>query len=584
MVAMQHLEINKKLLPLKAHYLLWNAGIGPVTPYLTSYIRQLGFSSIIVGVIYTIIPICGMLAKPVLGSIADRFHCQKLLFLFLQLLTAAAFLGVFFSPKVDVSRQANLTCYDNNLVLKESTTIKNCSLDDIRKENGFGSCKLKCRVDDDLAGIFCNDFKIDEFCHNHPISLSFSATISKGKTTLIDSSVILSIHNITLANGTTYDPICPKNNAPFSSRCDIDCADDQIQSAIPEGAIEDDKVTGMYQFWILLIFMIFAWVGQAACVSIGDAICFELLGDKPERYGYQRMWGSFGWGVVSALTGFLIDFISKGAADKNYSIAFYTAAAILALDFAVSTQIKYDQKRITADIFRDVGRLLLNIRVLIFLVWCLAVGMCTGLVWQFLFWLVEDLAGQRGCSGMENVKTLEGLIQGVHTVFGEAPFFFISGRIIKRMGHVNTMSLVLFGIGVRFCLLSVIKDPWYFLPVELLNGISFGLFFACMASYASIIAPVGTEATMQGLIGAVFEGVGVSVGSSIAGSLYSKHGGAITFRIYGIGCFVLCFVHVIVQYLLRVSGSQDIKYKVPKDALRKISLVDEKELTLLCKQ
>lgn len=59
------------------------------------------------------------------------------------------------------------------------------------------------------------------------------------------------------------------------------------------------------------------------------------------------------------------------------------------------------------------------------------------------------------------------------------------------------MSLVLFALGVRLILYSVISNPWWFLPVELSNGLTFGLFFACMASYASIIAPPGTEATMQ---------------------------------------------------------------------------------------
>lgn len=82
-------------------------------------------------------------------------------------------------------------------------------------------------------------------------------------------------------------------------------------------------------------------------------------------------------------------------------------------------------------------------------------------------------------------------------LLGEVPFFFLSGWIIKKIGHVNTMSLVLFGLGVRLILYSVISNPWWFLPIELSNGLTFGLFFACMASYASIVAPPGTEATMQ---------------------------------------------------------------------------------------
>jgi hypothetical protein len=70
------------------------------------------------------------------------------------------------------------------------------------------------------------------------------------------------------------------------------------------------------------------------------------------------------------------------------------------------------------------------------------------------------------------------------------------------------MSLVLLAFGVRFLIYSFLTNPWWCLPVELFQGVTFGLFLATMASYASIVAPSGTEATMQGTVGAVFEGIG----------------------------------------------------------------------------
>lgn len=70
------------------------------------------------------------------------------------------------------------------------------------------------------------------------------------------------------------------------------------------------------------------------------------------------------------------------------------------------------------------------------------------------------------------------------------------------------MSLVLLTFGVRFLLYSVLKNPWLVLPIELMNGITFGIFYATMASYANIISPPGTEATIQvgfeGNLGSIF--------------------------------------------------------------------------------
>lgn len=214
------------------------------------------------------------------------------------------------------------------------------------------------------------------------------------------------------------------------------------------------------------------------------------------------------------------------------------------------------------------GRLLVNPDILLYLVWCACVGLCTGLVWQFLYWLIEDLIVADGCEGFSGVKTLQGAVQAVQCLAGELPFFFLSGWIFDAVGHHRSMSLVLLFFGIRFTLYSVIGDPWWFLPVELCNGVTSGLFYACMASYAKIVAPKGAEATVQvrkhtdaatatrsfgtkcpqGMVGASFEGLGVSLGGFAGGILYAGFGGQTTFRIFGVGAFVAFLLHASVQH------------------------------------
>ncbi|XP_056634030.1 major facilitator superfamily domain-containing protein 6-like isoform X2 [Diorhabda sublineata] len=540
--------INKKLVPMKAHYFLFNAGSGPVTPYLSIYARQLGFSSIVVGFMYTILPIFGMVAKPIFGTIADKFRCQKRLFLAAQILTAIAFLVIFYSPKIHTTRIVNFSCYNDTIGFFSNSSINKCTLDDLLRQNTSNMCKMTCGVID--QSLLCNKWNISDHCgHDPPTTLSFTALTPTYKIQLTNTSLFFEIANIKLNNERILTPSC-SNGSPLST-CHINCDDYNINSLITETSIDDSDAYRSYQFWCLLTFMIIAWIGQATVVSIGDAICFQLLGDKHNSYGYQRLWGSLGWGLIAVVTGALIDVLSKGRAQKNYTSAFYTAAAFLITDFLVSLQIKHTQNSVSTNLFRDVGALLLNIRIVVFLIWCVSIGMCTGLMWQFEFWLIEDLAKIQGCSATAHVKTLEGLVQAIQTIIGETPFFFLSGIIMKKITHVHTMSLVLFAIGIRFILYSVIPNPWYFLPVEVSQGLTFGLFFACMTSYASIIAPVGLEATIQGLVGAVFEGVGVSAGSSLGGYLYKKVGGPLTFRYFGFAALIICVIHVLVQRLLQ---------------------------------
>lgn len=167
------------------------------------------------------------------------------------------------------------------------------------------------------------------------------------------------------------------------------------------------------------------------------------------------------------------------------------------LNLTVVFFLQCKQLKRSPSIAKDVGRLFLNVRILIFLCWCIVVGMCTGLIWQFFFWLVEDLAEAMGCETFAWIKTLEGIIMAVQCLGGEMPFFFISGYILKRIGHVHSMSLVLVVIGIRYIAYSFIANPWYLLPLELLNGLTYGVCYACTVSYASIVSPPGTETTVQ---------------------------------------------------------------------------------------
>jgi len=112
------------------------------------------------------------------------------------------------------------------------------------------------------------------------------------------------------------------------------------------------------------------------------------------------------------------------------------------------------------------------------------------------------------CNTQHWIKTLQGLISGVQCFGGEVPFFFWSGWIMKRLGHLNCMSLVLGVFAFRFFAYSILTNPIWVLVIELTNGITFGLAYAVLMSYASILALPGSESTMIGLVGGVFEGIG----------------------------------------------------------------------------
>ncbi|CAB0008615.1 unnamed protein product [Nesidiocoris tenuis] len=481
-------------------------GAACMIPFLPVMAKSMGYSSVIVGIIYTFLPVMGMITKPVLGALADKFRIQKLLCIYVLVQTMVFLFAIPWIPGLPSQSVGEVHC-DSDTVLKlTSSQLDKCLGPTLNAYGENGT--IKCEI---------------------------------------NSSLYMRLKEVVFNNGAPVSPYCDS----FSKmNCElVDCSDPLIDDLFLNPAVPDSETPHLYQFWLFVLFIVLGWTGQAGGVSLGDTICFELLGDEPSKYGDQRLWGSVGWGTFSVIAGIAVDHFSDGRV-KNYLPAAVMLVVLFIMNIVVIARLKYEQTKISSSILRDVGRLLAELRVLVFLLWCIVIGMCTALVWNFLLWYLEDLAAAYSCDTKAWIKTLEGLVMAVQCFGGELPFFFLSGRILKKLGHVNCMTLVLAASGVRFILYSFLVNPWWCLPIEIMNGVTFGLCYAAMTSYASIVALPGTESTMQGLVGAIFEGVGVSLGSFIGGILFNSLGGAKAFQIFGIGALCASVVHAVIQYFL----------------------------------
>ncbi|XP_055536478.1 major facilitator superfamily domain-containing protein 6 isoform X2 [Wyeomyia smithii] len=579
---MGNMEINSKLLPMKAHYFLFNAGTAPVVPFMPTLVRQLGFSTVIVGTIYTVLPIVGMLVKPLFGVIADRLQRQKLLFLIFQILSAVPFFLIMFIPAIPQESTVSFHCHETSNLRycpPSGSYLDKCLTDRIvedQNSNATLHCQMECQTEPWMWDTVCKYWQVKKYCDatNIPSNrvLRLTGLTPMNHINLLDDCLFFILKEGEM-DGDRVPLYCPANTTDFRTNCQVKCDNTEINEAITQSKIPDSEVKGLYQFWLLFLFLILSWAGMAVVVSVGDAICFDLLGDRPHLYGNQRLWGSVGWGIFSLLAGFLVDQFSNGKTTKDYTVVFYMTIIIIGFDIVVSSKLKHTQTRLSTNILADVGKIFVSFKVVIFFLWCILVGFGTAMIWNFLFWHLEDLASlQQGCDHTAWIKTLEGIVMSIQCFGGELPFFFLSGWILRKIGHVHAMSLVLLGFGVRFLLYSLLVNPWWVIPIEFMNGITFGLFYATMASYASIVAPPGTEATMQGLVGAVFEGVGVSLGSLLAGNLFEKIGGSRTFRLFGATALVLFVVHVVIQFTMDRFGRRGpiTGYTSPEDALNQM--------------
>lgn len=122
-------------------------GTAPIQPYMSVFARQLGFSSFVVGVFYTIFPICGMVAKPVMGAIADHFKAKKVIFILSIFITAIGFLLTNYVPSLPVNKRIKFACDQSEAFLDtclgtNRTDTDECAAQEIIEQSGTAKCEV----------------------------------------------------------------------------------------------------------------------------------------------------------------------------------------------------------------------------------------------------------------------------------------------------------------------------------------------------------------------------------------------------------------------------------------------------------
>ncbi|XP_043481994.1 major facilitator superfamily domain-containing protein 6 isoform X1 [Leptopilina heterotoma] len=567
-------NINRDLVPIKAHYFLYNAATGCIVPFLPTLAKQLGFSGILVGTVYTILPISGLIAKPLFGSLADKYKLHKSFFLFFQAFLTISFFTMHFIPEVVTSADTRLKC-DNSEAFLELCPEKLFSQDVlnnvISSNKSEGDCQISCQSLSIINDTVCTHWHL---CNPDGIPFNFTAHYDIYHNLPLKHCVNVKVEKAIFSDGQSTRRLCESR---VSTPCRISCSkhppmDNLIRQTKNSTSFSQ---TSTYQFNLFLWASITSWIGMAVVVSLGDAICFNLLGeDKRKEYGKQKMWGSIGFGIFGISAGYLVDVFSRDETNKDYTCIFYIMLVAMIFDMIVSatlTKRSLDPGESEPSVLWELWSLMREGRILVFAFWCIGSGMCTGVVWNFLLWYTEELVPADAIW----LKTLQGLVIGVENFLGELPFNFISGTVLRKLGHINVMSLVLLVYAIRFMAYSITTNAWWIILLEVLHGPSTGLCWPAMVSYGDKVAPSGTKATIQGVVGAIFEGVGVSAGSLLCGYLMDEYKGAVTFRIFSGGALIWLTIYWILQLLLRKAKAYPLQqghshlasYAPPNDAI-----------------
>lgn len=151
---------------------------------------------------------------------------------------------------------------------------------DEKNNETFGS-HMKCAKNDDWRKV-CEFWKVPGLCDSTDNKVKMDTKISYSNITKLEKCFYLLFTNATI-NEHESSLYCPGNRSKIEMKCEAEFDSDNV-SELFAGAT-DEQVKSTYQFWTFFMMLIISWCGMAVVVSIGDAICFEMLGSKPQRFG-----------------------------------------------------------------------------------------------------------------------------------------------------------------------------------------------------------------------------------------------------------------------------------------------------------
>jgi predicted MFS family arabinose efflux permease len=93
-----------------------------------------------------------------------------------------------------------------------------------------------------------------------------------------------------------------------------------------------------------------------------------------------------------------------------------------------------------------------------------------------------------------------------------------------------------------------LRNPWWVLPFEFIQGITHAAVWAALCSYISHATPPELRPSANGVIQGIHNGVGKACGAIFGGLFVRYWGTQATFRAYGFFCLLVLVVFVFIHF------------------------------------
>jgi MFS family permease len=265
------------------------------------------------------------------------------------------------------------------------------------------------------------------------------------------------------------------------------------------------------QFSALFVVMLLYALCYAATLPLVNSLMFHHLkasgaGDKSP---YIFMWAPIAWALAGYfLTGWRWIF-KTGEEGRDCLVL----AAVLSVIMAVVCGALLPETRPSATAGAQAIGMLKNVSFLIFII----ISMAAPGMMQFYFLGTAQFMQENGISP-KNVPAAMAIAQATQA----AATLFLLGRLVESAGFKWTLTLGAASWLILFTLYVIPRPAAVLVAGQAFHGIAYVFFIIAGQMFAGAVAPEGAEASMQALIFTAQSGIGLFLGTQLAGIVMDK--------------------------------------------------------------
>ena len=269
--------------------------------------------------------------------------------------------------------------------------------------------------------------------------------------------------------------------------------------------------------WLLILVCLFSFFSSSQAPLL-DSICLSLLGEQRERYGSQRVWGTYGFILTSSGLGFVYQRL-------GLHYLFFGYAGVMAFLLFTSTALPRQTIRIGGSPFLGLSQMVRRPLWVIFaastfMTWLAVSGMIT-----FVGITIKTLGGADSLVGLAWTAAAT----------AEIPVMIFGSWLLRKTGPIKLVMLSFTAYAIRMFLYSIAPSPGWIPVINLLQSVTFATFWIGAVNYVSELAPENLKTTAQSLLfsmmnlASLFGGLG-------SGWLFDTVGPQGMFRILSLFC------------------------------------------------